>query len=81
MALFDGSSAGVEAAFDAYGVEGLERSEMDWYDLRNPRVVGEDTRDGLSWYRLEADAGITIRVYELGWAGDRIEQVVFVEMR
>lgn len=76
LKFFDGTDKGVTAALDAYGGEGLERHEMDWFMLRDPKVTAtEKTADG-ERVTLECAAGMTTRTYILTWAGDRIVEVV-----
>lgn len=76
LKFFDGTDKGVTAALDAYGAEGLQRHEMDWFMLRDPKITNtEKTADGEK-VTLECAAGMTTRTYILTWAGDRIVEVV-----
>lgn len=76
LKFFDGTDKGVTAALDAYGAEGLQRHEMDWFMLRDPKITAtERTADGEK-VTLECAAGMTTRTYILTWAGDRIVEVV-----
>ena len=81
LALFDGTAAGVEAALEAFGRPGLERQGMDWYDLREPQVTGEERQGARVRTTLEAKAGITLRTYTLVWEGARIVEVIDGGMR
>lgn len=76
LKFFDGTDKGVTAALDAFGAEGLQRHEMDWFMLRDPKITAtEKTADGEK-VTLECAAGMTTRTYILTWAGDRIVEVV-----
>lgn len=81
LALFDGTCQGVEAALNAYGVPGLQRQNMDWFDLREPQVVKEEADGARVRVTLDAKAGITVRTYALVWEGGQIVEVVELGLR
>lgn len=76
LARFDGKCDGVTAALDAYGAPGLERANMDWFDLREPTIVKQETVAGRDRVTIEAKAGITLRTYTLVWEAGRIVEVI-----
>jgi hypothetical protein len=81
LARFTGTSDGVTAALDAFAAPGIERHNMDWYDLREPSVTKHEPVDGHDRYTFEAKAGMTIRTYVVVWRGARIVAVEDLGMR
>ena len=72
-----GTSKDVEAALAKHGVEGLDKKDMDMYDLNSPEVVKSEA----DCYTMDAKAGMTIRTYVLCWKGGKIATVEDKGMR
>jgi len=71
MKMLDGKSSTVETALGKYGSEGLNKADMDLYDLKDPKVVATNG----NCYTMEAKSGITTRTYDLCWESGKIKSV------
>ena len=76
MGMMKGSYTDVEAALDKFGAEGLDRADMDIYDLKEPKVVSCQKTDSGECCTMEAGAGITIRTYDICWTDGKIASIV-----
>jgi hypothetical protein len=81
MGMLKGSYTDVEAALEAYGAEGLDRADMDMYDLKEPKVVSCTKSDSGECCTMEAGAGMTIRTYDICWTDGKISTIVDKGMR
>jgi hypothetical protein len=81
MAMLKGSYTDVESALDKYGAEGLDRVDMDMYDLKEPKVVSCQKADAGECCTMEAGAGMTIRTYDICWTDGKITSIVDKGMR
>lgn len=75
MAGINGSASSVEASLGKFGAEGLDKKDMDMYDLSEPTVVACEKKDGKDWCVMEAKAGMTVRTYALAWEGGKITAI------
>ena len=71
MKQLNGTAAAVGAAVTQYGIEGLDKKDMDMYDLKDAKCVSADK----DCYTMETAAGATIRTYVLCWEGGKIKSV------
>lgn len=71
MNSLNGRSASVTAALDQFGAAGLQRNDMDLYDLKDPKVLETNG----NCYLLECKSGMTKRKYNLCWEGGKISSV------
>lgn len=67
----NGRSASVTVALDQFGVPGLDKKDMDLYDLASPKVLESNG----SCYLLECKSGMTKRKYNLCWEGGKIKSI------
>lgn len=74
--MFNGSFEDVEAAFEMYEVEGLDRAGIDFYDLENPEVVSVSEVGAQECYGVDVEAGITVRNFEVCWEDGAIVSAV-----
>lgn len=81
MAMLKGSYTDVEAALDQFGAEGLNRADMDLYDLKDPKVVACNKMEKGECCTMEAGAGMTIRTYDICWTDGKITSVIDKGMR
>lgn len=75
MAMFNGNSKTVGEALARYEKEGLDRHDMDMYNLADPKVVSTEVKDKQEKYLMEAKSGVTTRRYEIYWEGGKISEV------
>ena len=81
MAMLKGSYVDVVAALDQFGVEGLNRADMDLYDLKDARIVACNKMEEGECCTMEASSGMTIRTYDICWTDGRITSVIDKGMR
>jgi hypothetical protein len=81
MDMLKGKSADVTAALQKYGVEALNKNDMDMYDLQTPTVVKTEKQGDSTVYTMEAKAGITTRTYGVTWAAGKITVIEDKGMR
>ncbi len=81
MGMIKGSYTDVEAALDKFGAEGLDRADMDIYDLTEPKAVSCQKTDSGECCTMEAGAGMTIRTYDICWTDGKITSIVDKGMR
>lgn len=67
----NGRSASVTVALDQFGTPGLDKKDMDMYDLAGPKVLEANG----NCYLLECKSGMTKRKYNLCWEGGKIISV------
>lgn len=73
LAKFDGTDAAVSAALKEFGAnEGIHDDDMGMYMLSKPKVIGKEG----DCFTFEAEAGITIRTYDVCWAEGKINKIV-----
>lgn len=75
MAMFNGDSKGVEAALTKYEKAGLERHDMDMYNLIEAKVVTAEVKDQQEKYLMEVKSGVTTRKYEIMWDNGKISEI------
>ena len=75
MAMFNGNSKAVKDALSKYGKEGLDRHDMDMYNLAEPKVVSSEIKDKNETYLMEVKSGVTTRKFEIHWEGGKISEV------
>lgn len=75
MAMFNGNSKTVGEALARYEKEGLDRHDMDMYNLADPKVVSTEVKDKQEKYLMEVKSGVTTRRYEIYWEGGKISEV------
>ncbi len=71
MKQLNGTAAAVGAAVTQYGAAGLDKKDMDMYDLKDAKCIAADK----DCYTMEATAGMTTRTYVLCWEGGKIKSV------
>lgn len=71
MLNFNGRSASVRVALDDFGKPGLDRKDMDLYDLDKPAVLETNG----NCYLMEFTSGITKRKYNVCWEGGKIASI------
>lgn len=81
MGMLKGKYTDVEAALNQFQAEGLDRVDMDMYDLQEPKVVGCNKSETGECCTMEAKAGMTIRTYDICWENDKITSIVDKGMR
>ncbi len=81
MAMLKGSYTDVEAALDQFGVEGLNRADMDLYDLKDANVVACNKLEKGECCTMEAPSGASIRTYDICWTDGKITSVIDKGMR
>lgn len=75
---FDGTDAAVTAALKEYGAnEEVAGDDMGMYTLGKPKVVGKDG----DCFTFEAEAGMTVRTYNVCWAEGKINKIEDKGMR
>ncbi len=73
LAKFDGTDAKVTEALKEFGAnEAIHDDDMGMYMLSKPKVIGKEG----DCYTFEAEAGITIRTYDVCWAEGKINKIV-----
>jgi hypothetical protein len=78
LAKFDGTDAAVTAALKEFGAnEGIAGDDMGMYMLSKPKVISKDG----DCYTFEAEAGITVRTYNVCWTEGKISKVEDKGMR
>ncbi len=68
---FNGLSASVKYALDNFGAPGLDRKDMDLYNLEKPKV----TEANGNCYLMECKSGLTTRKYNVCWESGKINSV------
>lgn len=68
---FNGRSASVKIALDDFGKPGLDRKDMDLYNLEKPKVLEANG----NCYLMECKSGMTKRKYNLCWEGGKISSI------
>ncbi len=81
MGMLKGKHTDVEAALNQFQAEGLDRVDMDLYDLEEPKVVACSKSETGECCTIEAKAGMTIRTYDICWENDKIIAIVDKGMR
>lgn len=81
MAMLKGSYVDVVAALDQFGVEGLNRADMDMYDLKDAQVVACTKLETGECCTMEATSGMTIRTYDICWTDGKITAITDKGMR
>lgn len=71
MLNFNGRSASVRVALDDFGKAGLDRKDMDLYDLDKPAVLETNG----NCYLMEFTSGMTKRKYNVCWEGGKIASI------
>ena len=71
MLNFNGRSASVRIALDDFGKPGLDRKDMDLYDLDKPVVLESNGNCHL----MEFTSGMTKRKYNVCWEGGKISSI------
>jgi hypothetical protein len=71
MLNFNGRSASVRIALDDFGKPGLDRKDMDLYDLNKPKVLESNG----NCYLMQFESGVTKRKYNICWDGGKIASV------
>lgn len=75
MAMFNGNSKAVKDALSKYEKEGLDRHDMDMYNLLEPKVVSSEMKDKNEKYLMEVKSGVTTRQFEIYWEDGKISGV------
>lgn len=75
MAMFNGNSKTVGEALTKYEKTGLDRHDMDMYNLMDAKVVSAEMKDKQEKYLMEVKSGVTTRQYEIYWEGGKISEV------
>jgi hypothetical protein len=70
-----GKSADVAAALKKSGADGLDKKDMDMYDLASPHVTATEKRGDKQCYTMDAKAGATTRTYDVCWTGSKITEI------
>lgn len=75
LAMFNGDYKMVQEALTKYEKQGLDRHDMDMYDLVQPKVVSTEIKDKQEKYLIEAKSGVTTRKFEIYWEDGKISEV------
>ncbi len=75
LAMFNGDYKMVQEALTKYEKEGLDRHDMDMYDLIQPKVMSAEVKDKQEKYLIEVKSGVTTRKYEIHWEDGKISEV------
>jgi hypothetical protein len=75
MAMLKGDYKMVQEALTKYEKEGLDRHDMDMYDLAQPKVVSSEVKDKQEKYLIEVKSGVTTRKFEISWEDGKISEV------
>lgn len=71
MGMLKGKSDATDAALTKYAADGLDKKDMQMYDLKNPKVLSAD-KDCCT---MEAKSGMTTRTYVLCWEAGKIKSI------
>jgi hypothetical protein len=75
IAMFNGDSKAVEDALAKYEKQGLDRHDMDMYNLMDPKVVSAEVAGKQEKYLMEVKSGVTTRKFEISWEDGKISEV------
>lgn len=75
LAMFNGDYKMVQEALTKYEKEGLDRHNMDMYDLTQPKVMSTEVKDKQEKYLIEVKSGVTTRKFEISWEDGKISEV------
>lgn len=75
LGMFNGDYKMVEEAFTKFEKEGLNRHNIDMYDLVQPVVKTAEINDKQEKYLVEVKSGVTTRKMEIYWEGGKISEV------
>ncbi len=75
LAMFNGDYKMVTEALAKYEKEGLDRHNMDMYDLNQPKVMSTEIKDKQEKYLIEVKSGVTTRKFEIHWEDGKISEV------
>lgn len=81
LAMFNGDYKMVEEALAKYEKEGLNRHNMDMYDLIQPKVMSTEIKDKQEKYLIEVKSGVTTRKYEISWEDGKISEIKDLGMK
>lgn len=77
MEMFDGVYESTGKALDKYAVPEMAENEFSGFAMDNMEATA---REG-DCYTVEAEAGITTRVYKICWADGKINAIEFLELK
>ncbi len=75
LAMFNGDYKMVQEALTKYEKEGLDRHDMDMYNLIQPKVMSTEIKDKQEKYLIEVKSGVTTRKFEIHWEDGKISEV------
>lgn len=75
LAMFNGDYKMVQEALTKYEKEGLDRHDMDMYNLIQPKVMSTELKDKQEKYLIEVKSGVTTRKFEIHWEDGKISEV------
>src|SRR4051812_18935272 len=75
LAMFNGDFKMVQEALTKYEKQGLDRHDMDMYNLVQPKVVSTEIKDKQEKYLIEVKSGVTTRKFEISWDDGKISEV------
>jgi hypothetical protein len=75
LAMFNGDFKMVQEALTKYEKQGLDRHDMDMYNLVQPKVVSTEIKDKMEKYLIEVKSGVTTRKFEISWEDGKISEV------
>ena len=75
LAMFNGDYKMVQEALTKYEKEGLDRHDMDMYNLIQPKVVSGEIKDKQENYVIEVKSGVTTRKFEIHWEDGKISEI------
>ncbi len=76
-----GSRDKIADALKNFGAPDLTTDDIELFDLKSPRVVEADDKDGSRCYTLEAESGLMIRSYVICWLKGQIISITDQGMR
>lgn len=68
---FNGRSASVKIALDDFAKPGIDRKDMDLYNLEKPKVLEANG----NCYLMECKSGMTTRIYNICWENGKISSI------
>lgn len=75
IGMFNGDYKMVTEALTKYEKEGLDRHDMDMFDLAQPKVVSTEIKDKQEKYLIEVKSGVTTRKFEIYWEDGKISEI------
>jgi len=76
-----GSFKKVAEGLQKYSAAGIDKKDMDIYDLKDPKIMTTEKKGNVICYTIDAKAGMTVRTYTLCWDQGKIISIDFKGMK